>query len=86
MGVVRREGKWTLEKEKEGLYAICKRKDKVANIVTDDYTGPNNLIETDLNPMMEKIYVSDFQEAEDAFKNYVESGGSGLIGGSDGLL
>lgn len=69
MGVVRREGKWTLEKEKDGLYAICRRKQKVAEIVTDDYVSEP--FEFNVS-MVETIQVSDFKAAENAFKDYID--------------
>lgn len=82
MGVVRREGKWTLEKEKKGLYAICKRDRKVAEIITDEYTSSNNPFEIS-DPMMKTIEAGNFKDAVNAFKDYInradKSGGFGLL-------
>lgn len=84
MGVVRREGKWTLEKEREGLYAICRRGDKEAEIVTDDYREQGGMVDLSIDPTMETMEVSDFQAAKEAFHDYIdrrESGGP--LGGLD---
>lgn len=85
MGVVRREGKWTLEKDREGLYAICRRGQKQAEIVTDDYRERGGMVDLSIDPTMETIEVSDFKAAEGAFHEYIESQESGRSLGGFGL-
>ncbi|OKY78665.1 MAG: hypothetical protein BTN85_1162 [Candidatus Methanohalarchaeum thermophilum] len=72
MGVVRRINEWTLEKIEEGKYAIKKRKEKKAEIITNDYIPPNNPLNT-LNPMIDRIEVNNFSEAEKEFKKYAKN-------------
>lgn len=71
MAVVKREGKWRLEKEKDGLYSIKKRDKKMAEIITDDYK-PQKGVALSGNPMMKRIEVKNFKEAKREFKNYIE--------------
>ena len=72
MATVRRDGKWTLEKDREGVYAICERGDLRARIITDDYEpqGPMDNVATDM--MTETIEVRSFSDAEREFQDYIE--------------
>lgn len=83
MGTVRRKGKWTLEKDREGVYAICERGDMRARVLTAAYepAGPMDSVGTDM--MTETIEVETRSDAQDAFFDYVEdvkSGGGGPAG------
>ena len=78
MGTVRREGKWTLEKDEDGVYAICERGDLRARIITADYEPQGLLDDVTTDMMTETIEVRSFSEAEQEFQKYIkdlESGG-----------
>lgn len=82
MATVRREGKWTLEKDREGVYAICERGELCARILTADYEPQGIMDEVESDMMTETIEVFDFTEAEQEFHNNieeVESGGFSLF-------
>ncbi|OUJ18885.1 hypothetical protein AMET1_0536 [Methanonatronarchaeum thermophilum] len=72
MGVVRRQEEWTLEKIEKGRYAIKRRKQKKAEIITKDYI-PNNNPLNNLEIMTEQIEVKNFKQAEKTFKNYIKN-------------
>ncbi|WP_458210507.1 hypothetical protein [Haladaptatus sp. NG-SE-30] len=59
MGVVRRDGKWTLEKERDGVYNICERGDCRAQIITNDYEshGPMDTVQMDVMTHTIEVYV-----------------------------
>ena len=77
MGTVRRDGKWTLEKDREGVYAICERGELRARIVTADYEpqGPMDNVANDM--MTETIEVRSASDAREEFRDYVERAESG---------
>ena len=78
METVRREGKWTLEKDEDGVYAICERGDLRARIITADYEPQGLLDDVTTDMMTETIEVRSFSEAEQEFQKYIkdmESGG-----------
>lgn len=82
MATVRREGKWTLEKDREGVYAICERGELRARVITANYEPQGILDDVQSDMMTETIEVLDFPEAEQEFHNYieqVESGGFSLF-------
>ncbi len=81
MGVVKREGKWTLEKKKQGVYAIKSRKQQQAKIITDEYK-PEQFSDERMDVMTEVIEVSDFKAAKRAFMDYIkrQERGGGLFG------
>lgn len=72
MGTVRREGKWTLEKDREGVYAICERGDMRARVLTAKFEpeGPMDPVDTDM--MTDRIEVNTRSDAQDAFFDYIE--------------
>lgn len=78
MGVVKRKGKWRLEKVKKGHYAITHRRNKQAEIVTDEYTPSGGVMGSDMDILSERIEVSDFEEAKRAFESYVDRQESGV--------
>lgn len=86
MGTVRREGKWTLEKDRDGVYAICESGEMRARIITDDYEpqGMMDNVQTDM--MTETIEVRDFQAAKQEFENYIESTGGADWGSCELLI
>lgn len=77
MATVKRNGKWTLFKERDGVYTIRERDEVRARILTPEYepSGPMDPVQSDM--MTESIEVSSYSEAEQEFLNYVENGGSG---------
>ena len=82
MGTVRREGKWTLEKDREGVYAVCERGKLRARIITPDYEPQGMMDDVTSDMMTETIEVRSFKGAEREFLNYIEqadSGGYSLI-------
>lgn len=79
MGVVKRDGKWRLEKKKKGVYLVTERGDVQAKIITGDYQpqGPMNDERNDM--MMNIIEVKDFDEAKREFKNFTDGSSSSGI-------
>lgn len=77
MGTVRREGKWTLEKDREGVYAVCERGNLRARIITPDYEPQGMMDDVTSDMMTETIEVRNFTEAEKEFHNYIEQAESG---------
>ncbi len=77
IGVVKREGKWRLEKDKEGVYLITKREEVRAKIITDDYSPKSPLSDERGSMMTETIEVKNFKKAKKTFKNYIERQESG---------
>lgn len=71
MGVVKKDGKWRLEKKKDGVYLITERKEPQAKIITDEYVA-EGLTDERASMSMEVIEVSDFKQAKKEFKNYKE--------------
>jgi peptide methionine sulfoxide reductase MsrA len=80
MGVVRKDGKWSLEKDREGVYTICERGDPRARIITDDYEPKGMMDDVQMDVDTEKIEVRDFKDAEREFQSYVERAESGGLG------
>lgn len=78
MGIVKREGKWRLEKIEDGRYEITRRKNKKAEIITDEYT-PSNTLGSGPSLTTEVIEVKNFKEAKKEFKNYIEEYESGSL-------
>lgn len=77
MATVRREGKWTLEKDRDGVYAICERGELRARILTPDYESQGIMDEVVSDMMTETIEVGSFSEAEREFHDYIEHAESG---------
>ncbi|MFB6200357.1 MAG: hypothetical protein ABEJ83_05725 [Candidatus Nanohaloarchaea archaeon] len=77
MGVVKRDGKWRLEKKKEGVYLVTERGEQKAKIITGEYepSGPMNDERNDM--MSQVIEVRDFEEAKKEFKSFASGGSSG---------
>lgn len=82
MGVVRREGKWSLEKERDGVYAINERGELRARILTADYESQGMMDNVEMDMVTEQIEVRNFSEAKHEFEAYIERakrGGFGLF-------
>jgi predicted RNA-binding protein with PUA domain len=77
MGVVKRDGKWRLEKKQEGVYLVTERGEQVAKIITGEYepSGPFNDERNSLAGNV--IEVKNFKETKKEFRSYVEGGNSG---------
>lgn len=80
MGTVRREGKWTLEKERDGVYEVRERGDLCARIVTADYEPRGPMDDVQMDVMTETIEVRDFTGAKREFDQYIEDAESGGLG------
>jgi len=80
MGVVRREGKWTLEKVSEGLYEVRERDQLRAEIITDEFEPSGAFGGTSLDPMTETIEVGSFSQAETEFEQIASDSGGGGFG------
>jgi len=80
MATVRREGKWTLEKDHEGVYAVCERGDLCARIITDDYEPQGILDDVTSDVMTETIEVRSFKDAEREFQSCIEKAEGGVFG------
>lgn len=76
MGVVRREGKWKLEKLEDGVYVVKKREKQQAKIITDEYVPGGPMNDHRESMMLEIVEVEDFQGAKEAFKDFVEGEGT----------
>ena len=72
MATVRREGKWTLEKDRKGVYAICERGELCARIITADYEPQGMMDDVASDMMTQTIEVRNFKEAEQEFRRYIE--------------
>ena len=82
MGTVRRDGKWTLEKDRDGVYKIRERGDLRVRIVTAVYEPRGPMDDVQMDVMTETIEVRDFSGAKQEFERYVrdaERGGFGLF-------
>ncbi|MFB6245925.1 MAG: hypothetical protein ABEJ03_06290 [Candidatus Nanohaloarchaea archaeon] len=80
MGVVKRDGKWRLEKKKKGVYLVTENKQVVAKIVTGDYE-PQGMMDERSSLDAQVIEVKDFDEAKKEFRNFVEgNSGGGIFG------
>lgn len=77
MSVVRREGKWTLEKIEDGAYSICERKEEVARIITAEYE-PSGFDDLRSSFFQDVYEVRDFGEAEKKFQRYIEEAEEGF--------
>lgn len=79
MSVVKRDGKWRLEKKKDGVYIVTERKEDVAKIITSDYE-PEGLNDERSSLRLEVIEVKDFKEAKKVLNEYTSGERSpGLI-------
>lgn len=71
MGVVRREGDWRLEKQKEGVYVITYQKQKEAKMITSDYSPEG--FEDERNDFSVTIHeVESFSEVKEVFNQMAE--------------
>ncbi|MFB6100466.1 MAG: hypothetical protein ABEK16_04295 [Candidatus Nanohalobium sp.] len=76
MGVVKRDGKWRLEKEQKGVYLVTERGEQKAKIITGDYT-PSGPMNDERNSMMSNIIeVKNFKEAKKEFRSFVNGDNS----------
>jgi len=69
MAVVKREGKWRLIKERDGLYSIQRRDKKVAEIITDEFKSRPMEMKNIMGPTIE---ASDPTDAKKKFKDYIK--------------
>lgn len=70
MSVVRREGKWRLHKQQDGLYEVTYEKQLELKIFTDDYSSSGILDGRD-DPTTQSREVASFSEAEQLFEDIV---------------
>lgn len=70
MEVVKRDGKWTLERKFDGLYFVKNRGQAQVKIMTDKFKSNSVRDETD-DAMMEVEEVEDFEEAKQVFESYI---------------
>lgn len=71
MGVVRRNGKWRLEKIEKGLYEVTERGNVCAEIMTDEYKEDPGLLDIPGNMGVRTHEVKEFEDAVNVFKDYV---------------
>lgn len=71
MGVVKKDGKWRLEKKKDGVYIITERKESQAKIITDEYVA-EGFSDERASFGMEVIEVHDFSAVKREFKEYID--------------
>lgn len=77
MGVVKRDGKWRLEKKQNGVYLVTEKGQQEAKIITGEYepSGPMNDERNDI--MANVIEVKDFKEAKKEFESFAKGESSG---------
>lgn len=76
MAVVKRDGKWRLEKKQEGVYLVTERGEQKAKIITGDYE-PSGPLNDERNSMMANVIeVKDFKEAKKEFKAFANGSNS----------
>lgn len=80
MGTVRREGKWTLQKDRDGVYEIRERDELRVRILTADYESQGPMDDVQMDVMTETIEVRSFSDAEQEFERYVEDTKGGGLG------
>lgn len=80
MGTVRREGKWTLEKDRDGVYEVRERDELRARILTADYEPQGPMDDIQMDVMTEAIEVQSFSDAKQEFERYVEDAENGGFG------
>ncbi|MFO7794053.1 MAG: hypothetical protein R6V35_03705 [Candidatus Nanohaloarchaea archaeon] len=80
MGVVKRDGRWRLEKKKEGVYIVTERGEQKAKIITGEYE-PSGMMNDERSSMMANVIeVKDFEEAKREFNEFASgNSGGGLI-------
>lgn len=71
MGVVKKDGKWRLEKKKDGVYLITKRKETQAKLITDEYVA-EGFTDERASMTTEVIEVNEFSDAKREFKDYID--------------
>ncbi len=71
MSVVKRDGKWRLEKKKEGVYLITERRENVAKAITSDYEPEGMMNDERSSLSLEVREVKDFKGAKEVFNQYV---------------
>lgn len=77
MGVVKRDGKWRLEKKKEGVYLVTERGQQKAKIITGEYE-PSGMMNDEWSSMMANVIeVKDFEEAKKEFNRFTQEGSRG---------
>lgn len=79
MGVVKRDGKWRLEKKKKGVYLVTERREVQAKIITGEYEAEGAFNDERNDMMANVIEVKDFDEAKKEFRKFAEGGSSGLF-------
>lgn len=71
MGIVKKDGKWRLEKKKDGVYLVTEREEVQAKIITDEYVA-EGLSDERADMMTEVIEVRDFSAAKREFRDYID--------------
>ncbi|WP_224447801.1 HNH endonuclease [Haloprofundus salilacus] len=79
MGIVRRDGKWRLDKREAGVYEVTFENQPELKIVTSDYS-PRGFMDERTDFSIEVREVDSFSEAEALFEE-VAKGSSSRIGG-----
>jgi len=72
MGVVRRDGKWRLEKQNEGVYEVTYENQPEAKIITSDYE-PTGFMDERNDFSMQVREVDSFSDVEKSFKEMAQS-------------
>jgi hypothetical protein len=79
MGVVKREGRWRLEKKKEGVYQVTKRGELEAKIITGEYEPEGPFSDERGGMMVDSIEVKDFNQAKQEFQTFVKGNRGGFL-------
>ena len=76
MGVVKKDGKYRLEKNKDGVYLVTERKDPIVKIITSEYDA-NDIIDERIG--LDVREVRDFKEAKKEFQNVIDEREKGFF-------
>lgn len=71
MGIVRREGKWRLDKQDNGVYEVTYKKNPELKIITEDYE-PSGFADERDDFTIQTREVSSFSEAEQLFEKMAD--------------
>ena len=76
MGVVKKDGKYRLEKKKGGVYLVTERKDPIVKIITSEYEA-NDIIDERIG--LDVREVREFKEAKKEFQNVIDEREKGFF-------
>lgn len=79
MGVVKRDGKWRLEKKKQGVYLVSERKESKAKIITSEYEPEGMLSDESSGEYTVELTVTDSAGEKTSKKKKIQVKKKGLL-------